>query len=84
MGGVNGGTPNPMAKLLGEQWQPGPMGWAWMKGEGPGGAVHILVLETPVGRIGFTLNENDLAEFIRQAQTQLTGLVLPGPGEVQL
>lgn len=71
--------------LLGHQWQPGAMSWAWMKGvDVNGGPIHVLIVESTTGRGAFAFTQEDLEDFIRTAQTQLTGIVLPKPGEVTL
>lgn len=77
-------APNPIVQMLGQHWSVVPTGFGWVGANGPEGKIHILVLETPVGRLGFAFNDEDLAELIRQGQQRVTGLVLPRPGEVRL
>lgn len=74
----------PLHQLLGQHFQPSAMTWTWMKVQAPNGTQHLLVVDEVVGRRGYLFSEEDLGEFIRTAQTQLTGLTLPRPGEVPL
>lgn len=69
----------PIPEFLGTEWRPASMTTAWMKVVTPHGALHLLVVETPVGRAAYAFDEDALAGFIRDAQEELTGLTLPVP-----
>lgn len=72
----------PITELLGATWRPSPMTTAWMKVVTPHGSLHLLVVETPVGRAAYAFDQDALAGFIRDAQEQLTGLTLPVSNEL--
>jgi hypothetical protein len=75
---VSAETDADLAKKLGRHFVPlTPISWTWHKGSSPLGPVHLLVMETTIGQLGFALAENDMAAFVRSAQEQLTGLTLP-------
>lgn len=71
---------NPLAGILGNAWGPTAIGWSWIKAQGAGGVVHVLILDTATGRTGLAFSEDGLSTFIRQAQEQLSGLILPTYG----
>lgn len=63
---------------LGVHWQPAPASWEWLKLPRAGGTpLHLLKLHTIGGVTGVVFEEEALRRLVRQAQEQMSGLVLP-------
>ncbi len=70
---------NPFSALgvalgLGVDWIPGAIHWTFAKGELSGLPVVILLLETPIGKIGLPFQEAGGRRFVEQFNEQLGGI----------
>jgi hypothetical protein len=85
MSETNGSTPpggQPLGNVLGVQWTKVNMNWSWLHANSEDGEFILLLMDTPIGRLGFAFTREDLANFIRTAQAQTSGLVLPPPTQM--
>jgi hypothetical protein len=68
---------------LGHVWLPGPVAWTFRKARdsSSGGTVHIMILDTPIGKIAFAFSDEAMTSFANDAMREATGLIVP-PGPV--
>lgn len=74
--------PDLLAQIgLPETWRPEPARWGWLKLNGRGGqTLHILVFHTSVGAFGVAFAGNQMADFVKQATEQHSGIIIATPG----
>ena len=78
------GAPNPLQALgLPAMWAPVPIGYAFatldVQGDDGVGLVHVLVIDTPTGRIGLAFSPAELERLRDTLTRQISGIIPARP-----
>lgn len=65
---------------LGQHWVPGPATLEMKKVASSIGTMHVMILKTTAGVFAVALPPDDLRNWIAVMQQELTGLIIPPPG----